>query len=49
MAYVEPLDAKVEVDDLLVLRISPNWGLLVAVILCLLFWAALIATVAELV
>jgi hypothetical protein len=49
MAYVEPLDAEVEVDDLLVLRISPNRGLLVVVMLCLVFWAAVIATVVELV
>ena len=49
MAYVEPLDAEVEVDDPLVLGIPPNWGLLVAFMLCLAFWAAVIATVAELV
>jgi hypothetical protein len=49
MAYVEPLDTEVEVDDPLVLRIPLNMGLLVAVMLCLVFWAAVIATVAELV
>ena len=49
MAYVEPFDAEVEVDDLLVLRMPLNRGLVVALMLCLVFWAAVIVTVAELV
>jgi hypothetical protein len=49
MAHVEPLDAEVEVRDPPLLRIPLNWGLLIAVVLCLGFWATVIATGIELV
>jgi hypothetical protein len=49
MAHAEPLDADVEVDDPPLLRIPLNLGLLIAVALCLAFWATVMATVAELV
>ena len=49
MAYVEPLDAEVEVRDPPLLRIPLNWGLVVAFALCVAFWTAVIATGIELI
>jgi hypothetical protein len=51
MAYVEPLDSEVGMDD----PLGPwstrgwDWELLVAITLCLAFWTVVIATFAELV
>jgi hypothetical protein len=49
MAYVEPLDAEVEMKDPLALRIALTCGFLGAVGLCLAFWAAVIVGLYELV
>jgi hypothetical protein len=43
MAYVEPLDAEVEMNDPLVLRIPLNMGLLVAVTFSAAVWTLVIA------